>query len=134
MMSLVKFFFHLLWRESYKNKRLDSQHPNLFSCDCEWFYRQVMLCETENGEHIANPPSAWVGNKDITELICRRMLLFNVISNKPFIKFIAAPDTHSCVPACKFSQNRLSPELLEALHTRLQQTARNGGWKLQGGN
>lgn len=63
--------------------------------------------KTENREHVANPPSAWAGNKDITELICRRMLLFNVISNKPFIKFIAAPDTHSCVPAYKFSQNRL---------------------------
>lgn len=63
--------------------------------------------KTENREHIANPPSGWAGNKDITELICRRMLLFNVISNKPFIKFIAAPDTHSCVPAYKFSQNRL---------------------------
>lgn len=76
---------------------------NLQASNAVWNRKQ----KTENREHVANPPSAWAGNKDITELICRRMLLFNVISNKPFIKFIAAPDTHSCVPAYKFSQNRL---------------------------
>lgn len=83
-----------------------------------------MKQKTENREHIANPPSAWAGNKDITELICRRMLLFNVISNKLFIKFIAAPDTHSCVPACKFSQNRLSHnfwKLYTADYSKLQE-------------
>jgi len=53
-----------------------------------------MLHEPENSKCVANPPSAWIWNKDIAELICRRMLLLNVISNKPFIKFIAAPDTH----------------------------------------
>lgn len=53
-----------------------------------------MLYEPENSKRIANPPSARAWNKDIAELICRRMLLFNVISSKPFIKFIAAPDTH----------------------------------------
>lgn len=52
------------------------------------------MSEPENSKYVANPPSAQAWNKDIAELICRRMLLITVISNKQFITFIAAPDTH----------------------------------------